>query len=75
MTDSTRSPVVLDLNGMDATSRQLTRSIADFEVLMTTKQKQLTDEYTRIDVMLRQFSSTQQSISSQLASLDSFRKS
>jgi flagellar hook-associated protein 2 len=75
MTDSTRSPVVLDLNGIDATSRQLTHSIADFEVLMTTKQKQLTDEYTRIDVMLRQFSSTQQSISSQLASLDSFRKS
>lgn len=75
MTDSTRSPVAVDLQGIDATSRELTSSIADFEVLMTAKQKQLTDEYTRVDVMLRQFSSTQQSVSTQLASLNSFKTS
>lgn len=69
MTDSTRSPVALDLQGMNATSQDLANSISDFEVLMTAKQQQLTDEYTRIDVMLRQFNSTQQSVAEQLASL------
>jgi flagellar hook-associated protein 2 len=69
--DPTESPIAVDIQGIEATSQSLTHSINAFEVRMATRQQQLTSEYDRIDVMLEQFSSTQQQITQQLASLKS----
>jgi flagellar hook-associated protein 2 len=69
LADPTESPIAVDLQGIEATSQNLTDSINAFELRMAARQQQLTNEYDRIDVMLEQFSSTQQQISQQLASL------
>jgi flagellar hook-associated protein 2 len=65
----TSGAIAADLKGIDADSRSVSDSIDEFEVRMTARQKQLTDEYTRIDVMMRQFSALQNQVSTQLASL------
>jgi flagellar hook-associated protein 2 len=69
LSDATKSPIAIDIKGIEATSRTLTDSIDTFELRMATRQQQLTKQYDRINVMLEQFSSVQQQISQQLATL------
>lgn len=69
--DSVQGPIALDLNGIQATRKSISQQIEDFEVRVQFRQQQLYDEYSRIDVMLREMSSLQSQISSQLGSLDS----
>lgn len=61
--------VQADITGVQNSSRAISKQIDDFEVRIAERQRQLLDEYTRIDVMLRQFSATQAQISAQLESL------
>ncbi len=69
ITDSTDGSIAIDLVGLKSISQGVTDSVNQFEVRMAERQKQLTDEYTRIDTMLRAFTTTQASITAQLASL------
>jgi flagellar hook-associated protein 2 len=67
---STGGPVATDLAGIQNSSKSIQDQIDAFEVRIAARQQQLTDEYTRVDVMLRQFSATQSQISAQLNSLN-----
>lgn len=69
LSDATNSPIAIDIKGIEATSRTLTDSINTFELRMVARQQQLTTQYNRINVMLEQYSSIQQQISQQLATL------
>jgi flagellar hook-associated protein 2 len=70
MTDSVNGSLVLDAKGCDDSYKSLGRQIDSFEVRMLVREQQLTDEYTRIDVMLRQMTSLETQISKQLESLE-----
>jgi len=59
------------LNQISNTKDDLTHSISDFEARMDTKRQMLTDEYTRVDTMLRELPLLQAQISAQLDSLPS----
>lgn len=69
MTDSVNGSLVLDAKGCDDSYKSLGDQIDAFEVRMLVREQQLTDEYTRIDVMLRQMTSLETQISKQLESL------
>lgn len=67
--NSVTGPVTADLTGIQNSSKSISDQIDEFEVRITARQQQLTDEYTRISVMLQQFSATQAQITAQLGSL------
>ncbi len=69
LTDSVTGPLLLDAKGLDDSYKSIGKQIDAFEVRMEAREKQLTDEYTRIDVMLRQMASMETQISKQLESL------
>jgi len=69
MTDSVNGPLVVDAKGLDDSYKSLAKQIDDFDVRMQVREQQLTDEYTRIDVMLRQMTSLETQVSKQLESL------
>lgn len=69
LTDSVTGPLIVDAKGLDDTYKSLGDQISAFEVRMEVRQRQLTDEYTRIDVMLRQMTSLENQVSKQLESL------
>jgi flagellar hook-associated protein 2 len=66
---SVTGPIASDLTGIQNSSKSISDQIDNFEVRISARQQQLTDEYTRIDVMLRQFSATQAQITAQLGAL------
>ena len=68
-TDSVNGPLVVGAKGLDDTYKSLADQIEDFEVRMQVREQQLTDEYTRIDVMLRHMASLETQVSKQLESL------
>jgi flagellar capping protein FliD len=55
LTDSTRGVLALNLTQNASTLTMLSKQIAAFEDRMTLRQQQLINEYSRIDVMLRQY--------------------
>jgi flagellar hook-associated protein 2 len=69
LTDSTNGPLLVDAKGLDDSYKSLGDQIDAFEVRMTARQQQLIDEYTRIDVMLRQMSSLENQVTKQMESL------
>lgn len=75
LTDPTSGPLLIDAKGMDDSVSALQKQIDDFEVQMTARQQQLTDEYSRIDTMLRSMSTTMQSVEAQLKSLPTYSSS
>jgi flagellar hook-associated protein 2 len=69
LTDSVSGSLLVDAKGLDDSYKSLGDQIDDFEVRMQVRQQQLTDEYTRIDVMLRQMTSLENQVTKQLESL------
>jgi flagellar hook-associated protein 2 len=69
LTDSVNGSLVVDAKGLDDSYKSLSDQVDDFEVRMQVRQQQLTDEYTRIDVMLRQMTSLENQVTKQLESL------
>jgi flagellar hook-associated protein 2 len=69
LTDSVSGSLVVDAKGLDDSYRSLGDQIEGFEVRMVVRQQQLTDEYTRIDIMLRQMTSLENQVTKQLESL------
>jgi len=69
LTDSIDGPVQLDLKGVNAQQETLSDQIDAYEVRMEMRQQVLLEQYSRIDTMLRQFSSTQAQLQAQLGSL------
>jgi flagellar hook-associated protein 2 len=55
LSDSTRGVLALNLTQNASTLSMLSKQIAAFEDRMTLRQQQLINEYSRIDVMLRQY--------------------
>jgi flagellar hook-associated protein 2 len=69
LTDSVNGSLLVDAKGLDDSYKSLGDQIDDFDVRMQVRQQQLTDEYTRIDVMLRQMTSLENQVTKQLESL------
>jgi flagellar hook-associated protein 2 len=69
LTDSVNGSLIVDAKGLDNSYKSLSDQIEDFEVRMSVRQQQLTDEYTRIDVMLRQMTALENQVTKQLESL------
>lgn len=69
LTDSVSGSLVVDAKGLDDSCKSLGDQIEGFEVRMVVRQQQLTDEYTRIDIMLRQMTSLENQVTKQLESL------
>lgn len=69
LTDSVSGSLIVDAKGLDNSYKSLSDQIEDFEVRMSVRQQQLTDEYTRIDVMLRQMTALENQVTKQLESL------
>ncbi len=68
--DLTEGPIALDIKGVSDSSTDIQNQISDFELRITEQQQTLTDEYSRINVMLETFASTQSQLTTQLASLN-----
>lgn len=69
LTDSVNGPLLVDAKGLDSSVSALTDQIDQFETRMDFRYQQLIDEYSRIDVMLRQMSSTISQVQAQLGTL------
>lgn len=75
LTSTTDGPLYVDLSGIKKTQDMLAQSIQDFEDRMTVRQKQLVDQYSQIDALLRTFPATMQEIQAELGTLDQNKKS
>jgi flagellar hook-associated protein 2 len=75
LTSTTTGPLYVDLAGINNTQDMLTKSIQDFEDRMAVRQKQLIDEYSQIDAILRTFPTTMQEIQAELGTLDQNKNS
>jgi flagellar hook-associated protein 2 len=71
LNDSVDGPIAIDLKSMGNTTDAISDQIDDFEVRIETRRQVLLDQYTRIDMMLRQLPVLQSQITAQLGSLDS----
>lgn len=69
LTDSLDGPLLADAKGIDDSVASITDQIDQFEVRIAMRRQVLTDQYTRVDTMLRQLPLLQQQISAQLGSL------
>jgi flagellar hook-associated protein 2 len=69
MTDTIEGPVSLALNGIKADNKNISDQIDSLEVRYAVREQQLFDEYSRVDMMLRQLPTLQAQISAQLGSL------
>lgn len=69
--DSVSGAIAVDLKGIAESSKDIAEQIDDFEVRISFRQQQLIDQYSRIDMMLRQFPVTQAQLTAQLGSLNS----
>ena len=75
MTDPTLGPLALAVTGLRQTNQSLTNDINDFEARMTSRQEELTQQYSALNATLEEYPVLMQQISSQLASLPSSSKS
>ena len=69
LTDSVDGPLLVDAKGIDNSVSAISDQIDQFEVRIALRRQVLTDQYTKIDTMLRQLPLLQQQISAQLGSL------
>jgi len=69
-TDPTQGVIGLDIQGLQNTSKSITKQISDFEQRMMMVQKQLSSQYSTLNVLLQQYSSHIAQVNSQLSSLD-----
>jgi flagellar hook-associated protein 2 len=69
MTDPTVGLVAADINGLNQTTKSLSNQIADFEVRMTSVQRQLTAQYSVLSALLQSYPQQIQQVSAQLSSL------
>ena len=60
---------VVDAKGMDNSVSSINDQIEQFEVRIAMRRQVLTDQYTRIDTMLRQLPLLQAQLTAQLGSL------
>jgi len=70
LTDSTDGPLTVTLSGLNATTRSIADQMDAFEARLADREKQLYDQYSRIDVMLRKLPTLQSQITAQLGSLN-----
>ena len=75
LTSPTLGPVAVDISGLDQTSRNLTGQINDLEVRMGAVQRQLTAQYSALNILLQQYPLQMQQIASQLGNLPSLSSS
>ncbi len=69
LTDPTKGPVAVDINGLTQSNTDLSSQISDFEANMTEVQQQLTSQYDNLDTLLIQYPMEMQEAAAQLASL------
>lgn len=69
LTSTTTGPLYVDLSGIKKTQDMLTQTIQDFEDRLAIREKQLIDEYSKVDALLRTFPTTLASIEAQLGTL------
>ncbi|MFZ0311879.1 MAG: flagellar filament capping protein FliD [Candidatus Korobacteraceae bacterium] len=69
LTDPTKGPVAVDINGLTQSNTDLSSQISDFEANMTEVQQQLTSQYDTLDTLLIQYPMQMQEAAAQLASL------
>ena len=70
ITDPTQGTVASDISGQQAISKDLAQQITDFEDRMTAVQQRLTDEYSRLNILLQQYPMEIQQVSQQLGALN-----
>lgn len=69
LTDSIDGPLVVDAKGLDDSVSSIADQIEQFEVRIAMRRQVLTDQYTKIDTMLRQLPLLQAQLTAQLGSL------
>lgn len=69
LTDPSSGLISLSQSEISSTQKMLTQQINDFEDRLAVTQKQLIDQYSRVDTMLRQFPMIMAQITSQLGAL------
>jgi len=70
ITDPTQGTVASDISGQQAISKDLAQQITDFEDRMTAVQQRLTDEYSRLNILLQRYPMEIQQVSQQLGALN-----
>jgi flagellar hook-associated protein 2 len=71
LTDPTQGAFFVDIQGLNNENSSLQDQIDNFEVYIANEQTMLTDQYTQVDIALRQLPLLQQEINQQLSGLDS----
>jgi flagellar hook-associated protein 2 len=69
LTDPTQGAFYVDLQGMNNETKSFQDQIDNFEVYIASEQTMLTQQYTQVDIALRQLPLLQQEINSQLSGL------
>jgi flagellar hook-associated protein 2 len=69
LTDSTQGLIAINLTQNASTLTMLSDEITEFEARMSVRQKQLTDQYSRIDILLRQYPLLMSQVTQQLGVL------
>jgi len=75
ITDPTQGTVSSDISAQQAISDSLTQQISDFEDRLAAVQQQLTDQYSKLNVLLQQYPMEIQQVSAQLSALNPNSKS
>lgn len=70
ITDSVDGPVAVDIKGLTESSKNISEQIDAFEIRIANRQQQLIDQYTRIDLLLRQLPMMQSQLTAQLGALN-----
>lgn len=70
ITDTVDGPIAVDLNGLTESSKNISDQIDAFEVRIANRQQQLIDQYTRVDMLLRQLPLMQSQLTAQLGALN-----
>jgi flagellar hook-associated protein 2 len=70
ITDPTQGTVAADVAAERAISKSLTQQISDFEDQLIAVQQQMTNQYSKLNVLLQQYPMQMQQINSQLSALD-----
>jgi flagellar hook-associated protein 2 len=70
LTDPTKSPIAIDLNGINTSISSLQSQIADFEANLATEQQSLTTYYSNLNSTLQSLPTLLSTVNAQLASLN-----
>jgi flagellar capping protein FliD len=69
LTDPTKSPISIDLNGINSSISSLQSEISDFQANLATQQQTLTTYYSNVNATLQELPTLLASINAQLDSL------